>query len=150
MTHANASHANWFTGAPDGLRLHLREYGSPLDPGLPVVCLPGLARSGGDFEALATALSSHPTQSRRVVTLDYRGRGQSDYDRDPVNYSFQIEIAHVLAVITALDCAPAIFIGTSRGGILTMLMAPLRPSMIADVVLIDIGPLIEPKGLMRI
>lgn len=139
-----------FISAPDGLRLHAREYGSRIAPRLPVVCLPGLARGGSDFEALATALANHPAHPRRVVALDYRGRGQSDYDRDPANYSFQVEIADVLAVLTALDCLPAIFIGTSRGGILTMLMAALRPSVIAGVVLNDIGPVIEPKGLMRI
>ncbi|MDO9411868.1 MAG: alpha/beta hydrolase [Pseudolabrys sp.] len=139
-----------FISAPDGLKLHARDYGRHSGRGLPVVCLPGLARSGGDFEALATALANDPKNPRRVVALDYRGRGQSDYDRDPANYSFQVEIADVLAVLTALDCLPAIFIGTSRGGILTMLLAPLRPTAIAGVVLNDIGPAIEPKGLMRI
>lgn len=139
-----------FISAPDGLRLHAREYGRHSGRGLPVVCLPGLARSGGDFETLATVLANDPNHPRRVVALDYRGRGQSDYDRNPANYSFQIEIADVLAVLTALDCLPAIFIGTSRGGILTMLLAPLRPTAIAGVVLNDIGPVIEPKGLMRI
>ncbi|MGC1694623.1 MAG: alpha/beta hydrolase, partial [Pseudolabrys sp.] len=72
------------------------------------------------------------------------------YDRDPANYNFQVELADVLAVITALDALPAIFIGTSRGGILAMLLAAVRPSIIAGVVLNDIGPVIDPKGLMRI
>ncbi len=146
-TPAPTSH---FISAPDGLKLHAREYGPRSAPTLPVICLPGLARSGSDFETLATALANDPARPRRVVALDYRGRGQSEYDRDPANYSFQVEIADVLAVLTALDCAPAIFVGTSRGGILTMLMAALRPSLIAGVVLNDIGPVIEPKGLMRI
>jgi pimeloyl-ACP methyl ester carboxylesterase len=139
-----------FISAPDGLRLHARDYGSRIASALPVVCLPGLARSGTDFETLANALAGDPTQPRRVIALDYRGRGRSDYDRDPANYSFQVEIADVLAVLAALDCGRAIFIGTSRGGILTMLMAALRPAIIAGVVLNDIGPVIEPKGLMRI
>jgi pimeloyl-ACP methyl ester carboxylesterase len=139
-----------FISAPVGLRLHVREYGSRSGPDLPVVCLPGLARSGDDFEALATALANDPRLPRRVLAADYRGRGQSDYDRNPANYNFQVEIADVLAVLTALDCTRAVFVGTSRGGILTMLMAPLRPSLIAACVLNDIGPVIEPKGLMRI
>ncbi|MDP2294612.1 MAG: alpha/beta hydrolase [Pseudolabrys sp.] len=139
-----------FISAPDGLKLHAREYGRRYAAALPVVCLPGLARSSGDFEILAAALTGDAAPPRRVIALDYRGRGQSDYDRDPANYSFQVEIADVLAVLTALDCGRAIFIGTSRGGILTMLMAALRPSIIAGVVLNDIGPVIEPKGLMRI
>jgi pimeloyl-ACP methyl ester carboxylesterase len=139
-----------FISAPDGLRLHVRCYGKRSAQALPVVCLPGLARTAGDFEILATALSQDPTAPRRVIALDYRGRGQSDYDRDPANYSFQVELADVLAVLTALDCQPAVIVGTSRGGILAMLMAAVRPSVIAGVVLNDIGPVIEPKGLMRI
>src|SRR6185437_9301650 len=117
---------------------------------LPVVCLPGLARTAADFDALADVLANDPPSLRRVITLDYRGRGQSEYDRDPARYNFQVELADVLAVVAALDASPAIFIGTSRGGILAMLLAAVRPSAIAGVVLNDIGPVIEPKGLMRI
>ena len=135
-----------FISAPDGLRLHARLHGRRSAPPLPVICLPGLARTAGDFDALAAALAN----KRRVVALDYRGRGQSGYDPNPANYSFQTELADVLAVATALECLPAIFVGTSRGGILTMLLAALRPTAIAGVVLNDIGPVIEPQGLMRI
>jgi pimeloyl-ACP methyl ester carboxylesterase len=137
-----------FLSAPDGLRLHARCYGSAATPRLPVVCLPGLTRTADDFDELASALASE--HGRRVIALDYRGRGLSDYDRDPGNYSFPVELADVLAVLTALDALPAIFIGTSRGGILTMLLAALRPTAIAGCVLNDIGPVVEPKGLMRI
>lgn len=136
-----------FISAPDGLTLHARCYGSAASAALPVMCLPGLARTASDFETLAEALSA---DGRRVVALDYRGRGRSEYDKDPANYSFQVELADIVAVLTALECQPAVFIGTSRGGILTMLLAALRPGAIAGVVLNDIGPAIEPKGLMRI
>jgi pimeloyl-ACP methyl ester carboxylesterase len=139
-----------FISAPDGLKLHARCHGRRGASGLPVVCLPGLARTAADFDALAAVLANDANRPRRVIALDYRGRGQSGYDRDPVRYNFQVEMADVLAVVTALDASPAIFIGTSRGGILTMLLAALRPSAIAGVVLNDIGPVIEPKGLMRI
>ncbi len=139
-----------FVSAPDGLRLHARCYGSRSRPALPVVCLPGLSRTAADFEALALALANDKTQPRWVVALDYRGRGDSDYDRDPANYNLHVELADVLAVITALEALPAIFIGTSRGGILTMLLAVARPTAIAGAVLNDIGPVIEPQGLMRI
>jgi pimeloyl-ACP methyl ester carboxylesterase len=139
-----------FISATDGLRLHARCYGRRSVNAVPVVCLPGLARTAADFEALAVALANDREQPRRVIALDYRGRGESEYDRDPRNYTFQTELADVLAVTTALDCLPAIFVGTSRGGILTMLLAALRPTALAGVVLNDIGPVVEPKGLMRI
>src|SRR3954470_11859871 len=139
-----------FISAPDGLRLHVRRYGRRPWPALPVVCLPGLARTTADFEALAGALSGDARAPRAVFALDYRGRGQSEYDRDLSHYSFQTELADILAVLAALDCMPAVFVGTSRGGILAMLLAALRPGAIAGVVLNDIGPVIEPQGLMRI
>ena len=142
--------ASLFISAPDGLRLHASSRGSRSGSALPVVCLPGLARTAADFDALADVLANDPPSLRRVIALDYRGRGQSEYDRDPARYNFQVELADVLAVIAALDASPAIFIGTSRGGILAMLLAAVRPSAIAGVVLNDIGPVIEPKGLMRI
>lgn len=139
-----------FITASDGLKLHARCYGQRSALATTVVCLPGLARTAADFEALASALSHEAPHPRRVIALDYRGRGLSGYDRDPANYSLPIELADVLAVVTALDALPAIFVGTSRGGILAMLLAAVRPTAIAGVVLNDIGPVIEPQGLMRI
>jgi pimeloyl-ACP methyl ester carboxylesterase len=137
-----------FVTAQDGLRLHVRDYGAQPSHALPVVCLPGLARTAADFESLAPVLSSEG--QRRVLVLDYRGRGKSDYDPNPKNYSLNVELADLLAVLTALGISRAALIGTSRGGILTMLLAVARPTVIAGCVLNDIGPVIELEGLMRI
>jgi len=135
-----------FVTAQDGLRLHVRAYGARASAALPVVCLPGLARTAADFESLAAILSS----DRQVLAVDYRGRGKSDYDHNPANYNLQVELADLLAVLTAFGIGPAVFIGTSRGGILTMLLAVARPTAIAGCVLNDIGPVIELGGVMRI
>src|SRR6266487_1759080 len=78
-----------FVTAQDGLRLHVRAYGARASAALPVVCLPGLARSAADFENLAATLSS----DRQVLAVDCRGRGKSDYDRNPANYNLQVELA---------------------------------------------------------
>lgn len=142
------NYTSHFITAQDGLKLHACAYGNRSAGGLPLVCLPGLARTAADFHTLAVALSAD--RQRYVVALDYRGRGRSDYDRNADNYSFTVELADVLSVITALDVGPAVFLGTSRGGILTLLLAAQRPTVIAGVILNDIGPVIETQGLMRI
>lgn len=139
-----------FITTHDGLRLHIGAYGSRCAASMPVVCLPGLARTAEDFATLAAALAEDAEKPRYVVTVDYRGRGRSDYDRNPLNYNFTTELADLLTVLTALDVGPAVVVGTSRGGILAMLLASARPAAIAGVVLNDIGPVIEVQGLARI
>jgi pimeloyl-ACP methyl ester carboxylesterase len=146
----NAVPRSTFVSAQDGLKLHVREWGSRAAGPTPVVCLPGLARTGADFETLAIALASDPKSPRRVLALDSRGRGGSEYDRNPANYNPHTELADLLAVITALEIGRAVFVGTSRGGILVMLLGAVRPGAIAGCVLNDIGPVIELEGLARI
>ena len=150
MSVQNQNGAHFFVSAPDGLRLHARAYGTHDRRRRPVVCLPGLARTTDDFDALAAALANDPDRARYVLAIDYRGRGKSEYDTDPGNYNIATEVADLLAVLTALEVEPAVFVGTSRGGILAMLLATVRPAAIAGVVLNDIGPVIETKGLVRI
>jgi len=139
-----------FITAHDGLKLHVRTYGARATTALPVVCLPGLARTGADFEPLARALAGNTEHPRYVLALDYRGRGLSGYDYDADNYSLPVELADLLSVLTALEIGRAVFVGTSRGGLITMLLGAARPAAIAGVVLNDIGPVIEARGLVRI
>src|SRR5689334_4282203 len=147
---ANDGVSDHFVTARDGLRLHVREHGARTAPGLPVVCLPGLARTTGDFDVLASALAAHPQHPRRVLALDYRGRGLSDHDPNPNNYTIPVELDDVLSVLTARSVASAVFVGTSRGGLIVMALAAARPAIIAGAVLNDIGPVIDIQGLMRI
>lgn len=135
--------------ARDGLRLHaVRDRGDKR--ALPVLCLAGLTRNGRDFDALADALSSGARRTRDVWRLDYRGRGLSDHDRDWRNYTPFVEMIDVLDFMTAMDLDKAVLVATSRGGIIAMLMAAFRPTVLAAVVLNDIGPVLEPAGLARI
>lgn len=139
-----------YVTAKDGLRLHLRDYGERPSEGLPVVCLPGLTRASVDFHPLACALSQRPEHPRRVLALDYRGRGLSDYDPNPANYAIPVELDDALAALAACGVERAVFVGTSRGGMIAMALAAVRPTILAGVVLNDIGPVIDMAGLLRI
>lgn len=142
-----------FVSAQDGLRLHVRECGSRTAPLLPVVCLPGLARTVSDFDALAPVLANAGAgggPKRRVIAIDLRGRGQSEYDKNPENYNVATELGDVVTVLATLGISQAVFFGSSRGGILTMLLAVAHPAFLAGAVLHDIGPVVEPTGLVRI
>jgi pimeloyl-ACP methyl ester carboxylesterase len=135
-----------FVTASDGLKLHARLYGHPQDGRLPVLCLPGLSRNSGDFDVVARALA----EERQVVALDYRGRGLSAADADWRNYALPVELDDLMTVTTVLGLARAVFLGTSRGGLLTMLTTAARPTLLAGAILNDIGPVIEGAGLARI
>jgi pimeloyl-ACP methyl ester carboxylesterase len=143
-------YANLFVSASDGLALHARDYGPRLSPALSVVCLPGLTRNATDFHHLATALSRDAERPRRVLALDFRGRGLSAYDPDWRRYDLRVELNDVLQVLTAAGVSEAVLVGTSRGGLVTMGLSAVRPALIRGAVLNDIGPVIETAGLLRI
>ncbi|MEQ8479371.1 MAG: alpha/beta hydrolase [Hoeflea sp.] len=152
-TLAPVTHEDVFYSARDGLRLHAADYGryDPLTRGrLPVVCLPGLTRNTRDFHDLAMLISRDPKAPRRVVSFDYRGRGQSAWDKDPARYTITTEAEDILNGMAALGLEHAIFIGTSRGGLIMHVLAATRPGIMAAGVLNDIGPVIEGAGLAQI
>lgn len=146
----------------DGLRLHYFDYPAEAGEGparshppashppasrLPVICLPGLTRPADDFDAAAPRLAA---QGRRVVALDHRGRGRSDYDPDWSHYSMHEEQQDIFELLALLNIDRAVFIGTSRGGMHVMKLAHARPGLVRAAVLNDIGPKIELDGLLRI
>ena len=145
--HAASEPRHEFITAQDGCKLHVAVFGPRASARIPVVCLPGLTRTAEEFTVLAASLAA---DGHRVIALDSRGRGRSQFDADPAKYSLPIELADVSAVLTAIEAVPAVLIGSSRGGLLTMLLAVLRPTAIAGAVLNDIGPVIETKGLLRL
>lgn len=136
--------------ARDGLRLYARHYPAPGSTLRPVLCLAGITRNSRDFHIIASALSTDLVGPRPVYTIDTRGRGRSAYDPNPKNYSVPVEILDVIDFITLRSLSDLAIIGTSRGGIITMLMAAAQPSAIGCAVLNDIGPVIDIDGLSRI
>lgn len=139
-----------YVTSADGLRLHARAIGPVDSPALPVLGLPGLTRTAEDFDIVAQALASDPQTPRRVVAIDYRGRGGSDFDPNPANYTVPIEATDVLTLAAAAGISRAIWLGTSRGGLISMVIAATRPELVAGVILNDIGPELDIKGLMKI
>jgi pimeloyl-ACP methyl ester carboxylesterase len=134
----------------DGLTLAARIFDAKGGARLPLLCLPGLSRNSRDFVLLGQFFSEQVKERRRVVALDYRGRGLSDPDPNWRNYTPLIEAQDVLTAAAAIGIERAVLVGTSRGGIIAMLLGALRPGLIAGVVLNDIGPVIEGTGLARI
>jgi len=129
----------------DGLRLHYRDYPGRSDRP-PVVCLPGLTRNARDFEALAARLAG----DWRVVCPEMRGRGDSAYAKDPASYNPLQYVEDVTGLLAAPGFERVVLIGTSLGGLMTMVMAATMAERIAGAVLNDIGPVLEPAGLERI
>lgn len=138
-------------GVDDGLNLYVRDVRPEEDGGrLPVICLPGLSRNGRDFEPLARILSSAGPAARRVITIDSRGRGGSDWDPDPTRYTVAVEAQDVVQMLRRLEIDRAIIFGTSRGGLIVHLLPGLAPGLLAGAVLNDIGPVIGLEGLLAI
>jgi pimeloyl-ACP methyl ester carboxylesterase len=136
--------------ARDGLTLYARHYPAPGSRRRPVVCLAGLTRNCRDFHDLATVLSDPRGHRRDVYCLDYRGRGQSEHDADGKSYTVLTELADTLDFMALTGVSNVAVIGTSRGGVIAMAMAAMRPTAIGAVVLNDVGPVIEREGLARL
>jgi len=131
----------------DGPRVYVRDYAPQGGPKLPVVCLHGLTRNSADFDEAAPRIAA---LGRRVLALDARGRGKSDNDSDPSRYRPDVYCGDTIRALDMLGIARAVFLGTSMGGIMTMILATMAPGRIAAAILNDIGPVVDPKGVARI
>jgi len=139
-----------FWSSRDGLKLHYRDYAGRADLGLyappPIVCLHGLTRNARDFEPLAERLSP----DWRVLCPEMRGRGESEYAREAASYNPLQYVEDVTALLDEQGIDRFVSVGTSLGGLMTMLMALQNPERIAAAVINDVGPYLEPAGLERI
>src|SRR6185369_9054789 len=140
-----ASWTDRFWYSAEGLRLHYRDYEGPRDKP-PILCIPGLTRNARDFEPVAERYAG----KWRVICIELRGRGESDRDPDPSRYHPQYYVADILKLLDQEGIADAVFMGTSLGGICTMLLASTDADRIAGAMLNDIGPEIDQEGIDRI
>ena len=137
--------ADCYWSSRDGLRLHYRDYPGRADRP-PVLCLPGLTRNARDFEQLA----AHLAGEWRVICPDMRGRGDSGYAKDSASYNPLQYAEDLSALFEQAGLNRFVAIGTSLGGLLTMILAMTGPERIAAAVLNDIGPEVEAGGIERI
>lgn len=134
----------------DGLQIYGRHYPAPNSRRRPLLCLAGLTRNSRDFHDLAVALSGGSDTARPVYTIDTRGRGQSEFSRDWRQYAVPVEMIDVQDFMASQHLHDAAVLGTSRGGLIAMVLAAAQPSLIGTVILNDIGPVIDRSGLLRI
>src|SRR5262249_11250552 len=131
----------------DGLRLHFRDYAGAEGSDRPaILCIPALTRNARDYEGLASRLAGE----WRVIAVELRGRGESAYAKDPMSYVPLTYLQDVEGLIEQLGLTRFVAIGTSLGGILTMLLAGTDRERLVGAVLNDVGPELDPAGLARI
>ncbi|MCP1470504.1 pimeloyl-ACP methyl ester carboxylesterase [Sphingobium sp. OAS761] len=132
--------------SPDGLRLHYRDYDGGSDGRPPLLCLPGLTRNARDFEPLAARLAGQ----WRLICPDMRGRAESAYAKDAMSYVPLTYLQDISRLLTDLAVTRFVAIGTSLGGVITMLIAATHREWLAGALLNDVGPALAPAGLERI
>ncbi len=145
-----AAYQNLYWWSNDGARLHARDYpdrsggGDPAT--VPLICVPGLTRNARDFDDFAKRWSDR----RRVIAVDLRGRGESGYAKDAMSYVPLTYVQDIEGLLADQGIGRFAMIGTSLGGIVTMLLAGPARGRLAGALINDIGPAIEPGGLGRI
>jgi pimeloyl-ACP methyl ester carboxylesterase len=140
--------AEWtdrYWNSADGVKLHYRDHEGSRDRP-PILCIPGLTRNARDFEPVADRFAGE----WRVISVDLRGRGGSAFDPEPANYKPMVYVTDILKLLDQLGIADAVFVGTSLGGLCTMLLAWSDRERIAGALLNDIGAVVDPAGIERI
>jgi pimeloyl-ACP methyl ester carboxylesterase len=129
----------------DGLSLYYRDYAGPSGK-TPVLCLSGTGGNSKVYDDVAP----HIAQTRRVLTMDWRGHGNSDRDPDWHHYHYDVDRDDVIEFLGSLGIDKIITIGTSLGGIVTMHIAGHKPELLAGAVMNDVGPVIGKAGRLRL
>jgi pimeloyl-ACP methyl ester carboxylesterase len=142
----NKAYQERYVRSDNGLKLYYREYDCDYPYETPMLCLHGLTRNCKDFDKFAR----HFSADRRVITMDMRGRGQSQYDPDYENYQIPVYAQDILSLVKYEELDKIITVGTSMGGLISMTLASVKPDLFEAIILNDIGPEIDPKGLERI
>lgn len=140
-----AQYEDGYWWSKDGLRLHFRDYPGREDRP-PILCIPGLTRNARDFAHVADRLAG----DWRLICVDLRGRGESGYSKLPMSYAPLTYLQDLEDLLETLEIERFVAIGTSLGGLMTMMLAAHRTGRVAGALLNDVGPVVEEAGLERI
>ena len=140
-----AEYQDYYYNSADGLRLYARDYTHD-SPRATILCMHGLTRNSADFEDIA----SHLAPDYRLIVVDQRGRGLSEYDGNTDNYQPAIYVQDMFHLLGLLQLEAVILMGTSLGGLMAMIMVAMQPQRFSAVIMNDIGPVVNPAGLERI
>lgn len=144
-----AEYDDIYYSSSDGLRLYARDYpcrNESIAKPTTILCMHGLTRNSTDFAGLA----AHLSEKYRVVSVDNRGRGLSQYDANVANYSPATYVNDMFALLGVLGLDRVILCGTSMGGIMAFLMAAMQADRVIGMIINDIGPEVAEEGLQRI
>jgi pimeloyl-ACP methyl ester carboxylesterase len=140
-----ANYEDLYYQSQDGLRLYARDYVHP-SPRATVLCMHGLTRNSADFEGIA----DHLARDYRLIVVEQRGRGHSQWDDHHENYQPAVYVRDMFTLLDHLGLEQVVLLGTSLGGLMSMIMTAMQPGRIRAVRLNDIGPVVNPAGLERI
>jgi len=137
-----------YRSADGRLSLYARDYNRQAER--VVLCLHGLTRNSADFEPMIGRLAERLAPTHRFIVVDQRGRGRSEWDTDKTQYNLGIYVQDMLRLLDYLAVSRATFIGTSMGGLISMVLAAGAAPRVRGIVLNDVGPKLSPEGLDRI
>ncbi len=143
------NYKDFYYTSTDGLRLYARDYSHAIQKKSQtktILCMHGLSRNSADFEGICEQLAD----KYRLIVVDQRGRGLSDYDPNPEHYTPFVYVEDMFQLLETLKLSSVILLGTSMGGIIAMMMAAMKPEQIEALIINDIGPDIATKGLNRL
>lgn len=140
-----ANYKDIYYQSTDGLSLYARDYAHP-SPRATILCMHGLTRNSADFAGIADHLALH----YRLIVVEQRGRGNSEWDSNQENYQPGVYVQDMFALLDQLGLDEVVLMGTSLGGLMSMIMVSMQPQRFSAAIMNDIGPVVNPAGLERI
>jgi len=116
----------------------------------PIVCVPGYQRNMADYADFIGNFNRQFGDDWPIVLVDLKGRGRSSDRADKTLYVSTVDAHDLRQLCAALVIEQALFIGQGHGGQVLMALGAQQPTLIAATVLIDAGPMTDPRGLVRL